>query len=751
METPLFGHLLTCLQQDTSVTIISAALTALIMVLPHMPSSLAPHLPTLFNIYARILFWGHETLRTAERAGSDADGSKQWEVCEFSPETDEMSVPHLYKYFTMLYGLYPINFMDYIRKPQRYLRHANVADAEEFEVQPSEIRHQSEKFRRCHSLHPNFYTLTIETEKTDFGRWIKSEAAEVVAECLSLCLVPDEDFGNQYHAPEPGGPLLANGDNFAEKEMPDPALLSTSAPMLDSWRLSRSISADSSSSRRSPSGMMRSGSQASHPSARDLAELRLKESAVDSPTLPVGLASSASQTQLQDMIQSNKAIKSGLHQSLANDSVPSLALSQQEPAAGGPNVAPVAHPFVNSAMASTDSDSQLQLAHLQRHILMLQNDLSFERYLKQQHMAHIGELRRRQMAEAATEAETQNLILMNRSLKSRYEDAKKMEMQVRKDSERSRTMAKKWEADLTTKVKNLRDESKKTAAEIEVVKRELDESRTEADKLRRMVCDAEVKELNRKQNMQSIESHTAEIDRLKSEVERLSALDRDNQANELEREVAINTAAEAEGKIESMRLSLVAQENEVTRTKTLFQLQVTSLQAKLAEAREMSEQAGRGSSTVGIEHDLAASRAKQAELQKQHSLLLRKYTALQSSLLDLQSGVEPGEVQGVQPVGTGSGGDYLSTSANTVLVRTRPHRGLSDPAAAGLGGTAYNVTPPLGWKSTIPPSPGTTQPPRPTTPVTAEPGGNGAPPSPDQRYHGRGELAKHAQMREMHS
>lgn len=187
LHISIFSNLLTCLQHDTSTTIVSSALTVLIMLLPHMPSSLVPHLPTLFNIYARLLFWDREISRASDVPSDIANQqTRGWQVCAFDPEIDDLSVPQLGNLYTVLYGLYPINFMEYIRKPQRYLRHANTSNTDEVEVEPAEIRNRSERFRRCHLLHPNFYTLTIDSEKMDFGRWIKSKAASVLVECMGL-------------------------------------------------------------------------------------------------------------------------------------------------------------------------------------------------------------------------------------------------------------------------------------------------------------------------------------------------------------------------------------------------------------------------------------------------------------------------------------------------------------------------------------------------------------------------------------
>lgn len=152
IKTPLFESLLRCLQLDSSTTVVSLALTCLTMLLPNMPGSIVPYLPPLFSIYARVLFWDREHT-PADDFTSTATHSEQssmhqdWEKCTYPAEADsKLAEPNLLRYFNVLYGLYPLNFMDYIRKPQRYLRHANASD--DVEVQPSEIRDRSEKFRR---------------------------------------------------------------------------------------------------------------------------------------------------------------------------------------------------------------------------------------------------------------------------------------------------------------------------------------------------------------------------------------------------------------------------------------------------------------------------------------------------------------------------------------------------------------------------------------------------------------------------
>ena len=714
LQSSLFSHLLTCLQEDTSTAAISSALTALVMLLPHMPSSLVPHLPTLFNIYSRLLFWSSGKSELVESTAPETERRKDWEVCTSVSGADEPPIAHLGNYYTILYGLYPINFMDYIRKPQRYLRHANVANADEFEIQATELRDQSEKFRRAHLLHPNFYTLTIESEKTDFGRWIKCEAAEVVAECMALCLPTDPQatyFPDQTVVPSADVPPVTVE---LEDEEPGKALLSsppTHTPHPDT--LARVTSTSSLQT------MTRQESRSSFTSGI-LTRTKSRDSAADSGTL----VQSTSHTQLQDLIQSNKAIKSGLHQPIAADSEgsapPSHRTSDHEKP---PEAEAVKTAFFTSPTSLADVSSQV--AHLQRQNLMLQNDLAFERYQKQQHIAHIGELRRKQVTEAATEAETQNLIIMNRNLKNRFEEAKKAEMQVRKESEKSRALAKKWEADLAAKLKNLRDQSKETNNELQRVNRELQDARHECDKLRKLVCIGEVKELNWKQDQQSVEIQGQQVERLKAENSRLAIAERDSQANEQERLRALNSAEEAESKVQALNARLASHETELKRARKLFEAQIRELHRQLAEAHD-KETKPKTPTKSQLDTLMAGSRAKQADMQKQYDSLMRKYVALQSSLLDMASGATPEQIK--NEATTLPMGDYSAKSGNQNQAKGRSRaQELSEIDTSEA--TSYNVTPPLKEQ-------GSSSSARPTTPG----GMDGAPSSlsPDQRYFGRG-------------
>ncbi|KAK7957106.1 uncharacterized protein PG986_006328 [Apiospora aurea] len=693
LQTPIFGTLTNILQLDTSTTVVTMALTVLTMILPHMPSSLVPHLSTLFNVYARILFWEREL--SAIELGVSAYAERRispsaagWQKMAYMPEVEEKTIPQLLNYFTILYGLYPINFMDYIRKPQRYLRHADAPDTDEIEVQPTEIRHASEQFRQCHALHENFYTLTIDSEKTDFGRWIKSEPAEVVANCMALRHSIEMDGEPELPFRQLGARNPSARGDF-EKDLPDHALLSTSLSRANSGfgGPSRDNSQppfiESPTSGRSYPTIIRQSSQSSRHSFHDGSSARPSGRGGDSPALQAQLTSFGSQTHLQDLINSNKAIKSELHQSLANDSVPSLALSQQESNYERPGL--LTHgttQYTSTPASATAVGDDQQYYHLYRQIMLLHNDLTFERFMKQQHLTHMGELRSRLVREAASEAEAQNLILAHRQLKQRLEEAKKIEVQTKKDSERSRTLAKKWEADLSSKLRVLREEQRKWNAERDSLTRDLEAIKVETDKLRVLVSEAETRELGWKQRVQSVEADASELEHLRKEVERLTVSERNYQAQENERQAAISGAEEAGRRAEVLEMKLKARGVEIQQAHDLYQSQIVVLNNKLQDALKNGVEKKADGLKAQVESLMTASRAQQEELKKRIADLTSKNAALNATILELQSQIphrssadlpRPASPDTNMPV------RYSVDSGSPMSYRSRQHRGLSDP------------------------------------------------------------------------
>ncbi|CAK7228142.1 hypothetical protein SCUCBS95973_006780 [Sporothrix curviconia] len=734
IKSPLFDSLLRCLQNDTSTTVVSLALTCLTMLLPNMPGSIVPYLATLFNIYARVLFWDREQPNVDDLGGSITSPLEQssafqvWEKCTFSPDIDGITIPHLLGYFNILYGLYPLNFMDYIRKPQRYLRHANAHGTDDVEVQPSEMRDRSEKFRQCHMLHPNFYSLTIESEKTDFGRWMRSAAADVVAECVSLHVSVDEmralrnDSLTQRNLLKAEFPAFSQrssvvpGSDAVEEAVGEETTLDQLGPNGARFSASSTGMASSiSTSSRDASAILRRTSLSSQRS-----DVLRRDSTTDSPTLGPLLSQTISHT---DVPESGRAAKPGLYQAPANDSVASLALSHQDSAHEKPLTSPSRasllhlpslsapsplHHLDNIAddLAGNDTgagkgiaaSSEDKMTEMRRQILLMRNDLNFERYMVQQHLAHIGALRRSNVRQAVTEAETQRLIIANRTLKQRLEDAKKSEAQVKKEAEMSRNMSKSWGDSLSNKLKKLREEHKTWLADEQRLKCDLQRSQDDGVRLQALVCKSEVRELKAKQDMQMLEGAAAEMDKLKEEVRALEAAKRDSQKLEAQLEHSQARVARLESTLKVLQMKLEAREDELSRTRTYYQQQVVSLNNRLAEALHDGstgdDEAGNTAAPISetraqVDNALAASRAKYLELQKNHARLTRRYKLLESKQLEQAASIanDGGPSVHHQHISTLSDADMEAAG----VFRTQPTamRGSVGSASASSAGVAH--------------------------------------------------------------
>ena len=673
LETPLFENLLRCLQVDTSTRVISLAMTALVMFLPHIPSSLGPHLPALFNIYSRMLFWDKERRATTEmtldeeqeKDETEPPPNHQWDKLSYLLESDDETVPELLHYFTFLYGLYPLNFMSYIRKPQRYLRHADVSDAEELDVQPTEIRDRSEPFRRVHLLHPNFFKMTLDSELTDNNRWMGSEAADVVAVCMAL-----------YSPGEDGNPLASRSRGPSRKldlntDVPEQPLMEQGSETANqsghtSWQ---NVSAPSPDGRRI-SGLQRTESQNSQsvPSVLDSPSLRANDRR-DSPTLPPHILGSAPQNPLHEMLASPKSTRDSLSQALTNDSVVSLSLSQTN----NDNAAHV-DAYLQSLSRDQSAKSpsvyprnvspELKVAYLHREIQLLRNDLNFERYLKQQHLSHIGQLHRKQLREARVEAETQNLINLNRRLKVKFEDVKNNLARMKKETEKSKLHSRKWETDLSAKVKTLREEQKKWVHEKEDLQRELEKMRTDNKALKNLVLAAEKKELEATQRMQSIESNLDELERLRAEVDKLTITLRTYEAGETGALQAKENEEAALREVAVLKMQLRARDEDVLKMESAFENKVRDL--RRGEGETLNGRRRGRDNTEKFEEFLNSSvhaaRQRMVELQKAHNRLIRRYTELQDKYLELKAATDV-EWMGDEPLlsGTGERDHRLST------------------------------------------------------------------------------------------
>jgi len=580
LETPLLQSLIRCLENDTSTVIISLALTSLIMFMPHIPDAIGQRLPRLFLVYARILCWDRIEATTFDGSDSkhDADDENStknvWQKVDSSYETASSTPPDVSHLFTFLYGLYPINFMSFLREPYKYLEKSKSQDMDDLDLDEDLIRHRTEPFRQRHLVHSNFMSLTADSELSQKSRWMKSEPADVVAQCIDL--VPGiATFNTLVDVQPPTNSSIAPEALIPTEDIPLESLLGPPSPRIATGAASTpaekaQLETDSvhEQQRNMPSSLVMSNLATRFSSS----SFALPGSAVDSPILsPLnGTASTLPGTEEErklDMIHLHGTLRS----SKMNDSVSSLPMTGsvgQGSATTSPRLEAYAHHLslnhhpMSPAMKPSVSETQGSVAFLQREVMLLKNDLNFERYLKEQHLSHIGHLQRKHIKDSTLEAETQYLLNTNKTLKRKIEEAAKLYQKLKEESQKNRIDSKKWESELNNRIKKLREEKKVWSDEEQSVKEELANTRSEANQLKRLVVESEAKELLARQRMQALESNLADVEKLRAQVEQLSSKlhEHDNQASalELQKQGQHDVAAE----VERMKMRLQAREHE---------------------------------------------------------------------------------------------------------------------------------------------------------------------------------------------
>lgn len=631
LDTPLLQHLEKCLLIDTSTVVMELALVVLIMLLPHICGALTcdHHLPKLFLIYTRILCFdklSRSEDKNAERGQDekdyedseeeeevDSDNDQAWEQLQ-PAEGEEGGSPTLMHYFTFLYGLFPLNFMSFIRKPRKYLKSLNFPGARDFDLDQHLIYSRTEPYRTVHLLHPNMFTTTIEEELSE-NRWLKSDPADVVTECMDLCVAVSASLK------DPGPPPTT-------KLPPVPPLPEVPAEFtLDeddagvSWRNTQSTmfvpSGDAPDMPATADMPLRSRSVASAKSFKSASPLLKTHDMMDSPTLPP-----AKESLRQNLLGASTA--SSQRRVNPQPSLDSFARS-----AAGTISPPHTHvDFHNQTMSS-----------LQREIMLLRNDLNFERYLKLQHLSHIGQLQRKHIREAAAEADTQNLINTNKTLKARLTKANELYAQLKKETLTSRNQSKKWENDLHSKVRVYRDSEKTWHSEEESLRFELQRTQSDYEHLKKIVEKAEAEQLRAEQRTRALEYELEDYSTVRHELEtaQQKITEYEDQAQGLHSLIQERNDLRNDLEIANMRLN--SREAERERSISAYERRIMTLEQQLQATERSAGSPGQLPASVQqmLDSALAASQAKLQSLKRAHQSLAAQHTELQLKYQDLEA------------------------------------------------------------------------------------------------------------------
>jgi hypothetical protein len=648
LETPIIENLYNCILIDTSGTVVDLALTALIMFLPHITTSLVYSLPKLFVIYSRILCWdiyNKEGEAPAETEGSDLEKSvhiaeansalesdPSWEPLPRLFNTIEAVTPKANYLFTFLYGLFPLNFMNFIRKPRRYLKMKNYPGSHDLNLHQDAIRQRTEAHRATHKLHPNFFLTTPEDELTD-NRWLKSDPADLVSECLGL-YVANATTLNDPPGPPPTSKLpdIPKAPRNKHHVRPDALLApdddyvtspSEARSQNSSWRHTQSttLTAPSVGTAFEPSLPPRKTSTDQLDPHSDSA----REASTGVPTRE-GSPTGKSGRGIGSRPQSRHGEKAAKKDVYGFFPTPPLQIFTQA--------------LAKDHDGSPGSDIQ-NTAMLQREVMLLRNDLNFERFQKQQYLNQIGQLQRKHIKDATVESQNQNVLNAKKTLAAKLETSNRLYEQLKKESATSRSQSKRFEEQLTQKLKAAKEEEKLLQAEIQMLRHECDKQRKECEALQKLVVESE----NREQDSRNqLITQSLDIQEMESMQQRLQDMDeklRDYQFKDLEIERAREDQDLLRNELKASRMNLDSRDAELDRMTKTYEQKISALNSRLQTAQEKSAPPSTqlsASVQQYVDNAMASSQSKLQQMKKNYARLLHKYTELELKCQELESG-----------------------------------------------------------------------------------------------------------------
>ncbi|KAK5132304.1 hypothetical protein LTR08_009212 [Meristemomyces frigidus] len=595
--TPLIEHLLQCLMNDTSTTVLSVALASLIMLLPHIPGALGPHVPRLFLVYTRLLCWDKVSTRSAEADNypathhgpeavrSNVGDDALWDTMTPLDGMADTVTPELTTYFTYLYGLYPLNFMSYVRKPVKYLKNCEYPGAEDFDLDQTAIRSRTERFTQLHTCHPNFFHLTVEEELVN-PRWSKAEPADIVADCQSFCV------NTKPALISPGPPPTS--------KLPEVPPLRSLASMSRSGQVSPSTSHASLRSGHSSRGTHQSSALSGLGGNGDSPILRphdphphsqLDETAIPRPN---SRANNVSRTPPSVEEYSLSSRVSALRISKENEDAP-----------------------------------QTNIAYLQRENTLLRNELNFERWHKTQYTQHISQFARKNAKEATPEGDMGNLNNANQALKRQLELMRNARDATLADYALSRKQADKVEANLTGRFNAIKKEQETWRADAE----ELRKLRKEVEQHSRLLNAAQARELSKshaldlvKRELEQLEDDSAELRNVQHRLNECQSRERDMEQIKHRHEMLLHEK-------ETLLMRVERHQDDHEHTRRAYSEKVAELEALLEAGNSFDRQPGRQHASPDIQHmvqqAISDTQSKLAQLKKKHHALMLKHSDLE--------------------------------------------------------------------------------------------------------------------------
>lgn len=648
-------------------------------------------MPKLFLIYARIICWDQysgslpeasqsgEITPTEKKSDGEPAGSRALEVdAEWEPldrlfNTVEGIMPKANYLFTFNYGLFPLNFMNFIRKPRRFLKMKSYPHADDLNLYQDLIRKRTESHRSLHRLHPSFFTTTPEDELTD-NRLLKMDATDIVTECLALCITTPNTLGTPGPPPSAKLPELPKGARKPKLSIRSDALLAGDADDMNYSATSPTTEFRSYNSWRNTQSSVTTAFTtpiSSQPEMSFPLPPGFDFSREGSPR-PLEGTSPPKERSMSRPVSRHQEMKSP--QPRKGYSPP----REFEPLS---KLQTFAQSLAGSPRSSepTGQNSTYTVTILQRDIMLLKNDLNFERFQKAQYLAQIGQLQRKHLSEATTESQTQSVLNKNRTLADKVKKADDLYAQLKKETAMSRAQAKRTEEQLSQKLKLYREEEKRRQLEMQRLRIDLDHAKKESEVLQRIVLESESQEQDARHKLNTLNVDLDAMNNLKQRLHELELKVREYELSELDVERAKEDHDLLQTELETAHLTVQSRDAELDRMRRTFEQKVVALENRLRKEKTMPVNGAPLPDSVQqmIDSALAASNAKYTQIKKNYKRLNEKYVELEVKFQELESGsmspsgMRPGSVLSLTKY---AADEKQSTLAGTGVSRIQTNR-----------------------------------------------------------------------------
>lgn len=171
----VFREIFRILNTEVDVIPEMSALLCIITLLAKIPYLMKNHLDELFAVFSHLASWNNH--RTAQ--GSSAAATAASTTTFKAPSADQLEHLQigLYIYFQRLYGMFPCNFMEYLKRV--YTTNSSTPD------KGAIFTHTILPLFETVRMHPKLITDTLETEISE-QPWRKVAAHDVITQCSRL-------------------------------------------------------------------------------------------------------------------------------------------------------------------------------------------------------------------------------------------------------------------------------------------------------------------------------------------------------------------------------------------------------------------------------------------------------------------------------------------------------------------------------------------------------------------------------------